>query len=519
MPNITGMKHMRSIFLALYLLPLASIVLGQAGTLDPSFDGDGIVTTRIDNMESIGLCVAVQADGKILFGGLARNEMGIYDMAVVRYLPDGTLDAGFSGDGLTTISFGPADGSRCKMIAVLPDGGILLGGVAYGASGEFALAKLTADGELDNGFGTGGLVRTDMSPSEDDARALVVQEDGKIVVVGTSGVVNLAIARYTSSGELDTGFSDDGFDIPGIPQTHGNGVAMQPDGMIVLCGQVIDTAGYHFLLARYTTDGSLDLSLGQDGHVLGNLYSTAFAIAVQPDGKIVLGGSEFNGMDDDFALARYNPDGSPDVDFGNGGTALFPFSSAQVGYAMQRQPDGRILIGGPFQNEIDGTYDLGVVRFNSDGSVDAGFGTDGLASTSIGPGDDQAFSLALQPEGRILLAGTSYIDLPEAEFAMVRYTNDLNVGVEELNAVHSPFVIYPDPVVDRAVIEFELCAMHSLTCELMDDQGRTVRTFHRAPRPAGRYRENIDLAGLAAGYYVVRMRTGSSAMSRHIVKQ
>ena len=234
---------------------------------------------------------------------------------------DGTLDPSFGTGGLVTSS--AAEGANATVIDTA-DRIVVAGGLG----GNFSVARFTADGVLDPTFGTGGSVTTDFGGS-DVANAVALQTDGKIVVAGTSSG-NFAVARYTADGVLDATFGTGGLvttDFGG--DELANAVAIQPDGRIVAAGWNV-LAGFpnfpdNFVLARYTTDGVLDPTFGSGGRVttdFGGRYDRAHAMAIYPDGRIIVVGesfSSFGGNSSDYSLARYTASGTLDPTFGSGG--------------------------------------------------------------------------------------------------------------------------------------------------------------------------------------------------------
>jgi len=190
---------------------------------------------------------------------------------------------------------------------------------------------------------------------------------------------------------------------------YGFSVALQPDGKIVVAGY----AGGDFALARYNSDGALDTSFGSGGKVTtdfgGSYHPDGFSVALQPDGKIVVAGYAGG----DFALARYNSDGALDTSFGSGGKVTTDFGGSDAGYSVALQPDGKIVVAGY------AGLDFALARYNSDGALDTSFGTGGKVTTDFSGGRDVGYSVALQPDGKIVVAGYAGVD-----FALARYNSD-----------------------------------------------------------------------------------------------
>src|SRR5437867_955577 len=301
-----------------------------------------------------------------------------------------------------------------------------------------------AGGDLDPTFGTGGMVMTDLSRSTDIANAVAVQADGKLIVVGQTYKNNdfsgedFVVTRYNTDGTLDTTFGRGGkvrTDFPGLAAVP-SAVVIQPDGKIVVAGGAFPlfTFAGNFEVVRYNSNGSLDTSFGSGGIVTTTFPqgSYAFAVALQSDGKIIAAGTvfvDFNPGDmsnTDFALARYNPDGSLDTTFGNGGTVTTDFLGNEDDvFSVLIQPDGKIIAVGSANSPVN-YYDFAAARYLANGTLDSTFGTGGKVSTDFGDHNfDQARSAALQSDGRIVAAGFAISQNGLSQnFAVARYTSN-----------------------------------------------------------------------------------------------
>src|SRR5215471_11968665 len=300
-----------------------------------------------------------------------------------------------------------------------------------------------AAGDLDPTFGIGGMVTTDINRSTDIANAVAVQADGKLVVVGQTYQNNdyttedFVVARYNTDGTLDNTFGSRGrvrTDFPGLAAVP-SAVVIQADGKIVVAGGAFPlfTFAGNFEVVRYNPNGSLDRSFGNGGIVTTTFPegSYAFDVALQPDGKIIAAGTVFvdfipgEPSNTDFALARYNPDGTPDATFGNGGQVTTDFfGNEDDAFSVLIQPDGKIVAVGSANNPAS-YYDFAAVRYLSNGTTDTTFGVAGKVSTDFGDQNfDRARSAALQPDGRIVAAGFAISQNGVVQnFAVARYTS------------------------------------------------------------------------------------------------
>jgi len=293
----------------------------------------------------------------------------------------------------------------------------------------------TVDGSLDITFGTGGKVTTDLGGADNQARAMVLQNDGKIVVAGfaiVAGNYDFMIVRYNTDGSLDTTFNGTGIVTTDFGGTDdfAYAVAIQEDGKIVAAGH---TSNGVIALARYNPDGSLDTSFNGTGKVTTSINGSddeAFAVAIQQDGKIVAAGYSFNGSANLFAVVRYNTNGSLDTTFNPlgamPGTVTTSFGgNDNEGLGMALQADGKIVVTG-FSNPTGvSNYDFATARYNLDGSLDLSFNGTGKVLTDIGASDEGAHAIAIQKDGKIVIAGYTTSTSPTNQNGVVvRYTID-----------------------------------------------------------------------------------------------
>ena len=317
------------------------------GAVDVTFNGTGVQSIDF-GLNGYASSMAVQSDNKIIIGGYTLDGTD-GDFKVVRLNADGTLDNTFDVDAVQTIDFGGGDDILAS-ISLQSDGKIVLGGnTSLGGNTNFALARLNIDGSLDNTFGTVGKQITDFGISGDYVNSIAIQSDGKLIAVGYTayGVyTHIAVARYSNDGTPDISFDGDGLLTPLIVQgdTHYTCTAIQANGKIVAAGYTWDGIRYLFAIARYNTNGSLDNTFSDDGIQmtdLGSSESKATAIAIQSDGKILVAGT----VGDNAGIARYNVDGSLDNTF-NGAGILVTDAGSAYGVSMAVQADGKILIAG-----------------------------------------------------------------------------------------------------------------------------------------------------------------------------
>ncbi|MCA1624576.1 MAG: FG-GAP-like repeat-containing protein [Acidobacteria bacterium] len=420
------LNHSLFIFGLMILFFSAAFPLVQAqsvapGDLDTTFGSGGKVTTFFSQFSG-GEDVAVQADGKIVVAGVASLLAPGPQIAVARYNADGSLDASFgTGGGVTT---SVAHQTNASSLAIQTDGRIVVAGAACGASGgcDFTVVRYTVTGALDTSFDGDGKAVIDFGNNTDWAHDVAVQPDSKIVLAGltvSSAGTRLALARLNSSGSLDSSFDNDGRLVLGV-NSAASAVVIQTDGKIIAAGRIGNSA-----LVRFHADGSLDSSFDSDGIVITSEADNYKEVTLQSDGKIVA----VSQANSSFAVARYNSNGSLDTSFGGNGIVITSFGEKASAYSLAIQSNGKIIAGGSSGDNF------ALVRYNPNGSLDTSFGTGGKVTTDFGRRDDYygaAFGLAIQPDGKIVAAGGWGFDFDEYYFAIARYIGDSPVTNRKL---------------------------------------------------------------------------------------
>jgi uncharacterized delta-60 repeat protein len=285
-------------------------------------------------------------------------------------------------------------------------------------------ASGSGSGALDTSFGDQGRVITDLNGRSDEVRGVVVQPDGKIVVLGESWVYpqdrpRFALVRYNAGGSLDTTFGQGGQVLTGMTDDEWDysmphALALQPDGKLLVAGTAYsaDAGRNVFALARYNPDGEFDTTFGTGGRVLtpvdtagdaGNDEATALALAA--DGSIVLAGGTGT-YPANFAAARYRPDGTLDPTFGTGGTVVTDLGGDDKAAAVAIQPDGKIVLAG---RGVDNDDDWALLRYLPTGALDPTFGSGGIVGTDFNGGEDWVGGLAIRPDGKIVVAGQVFV--------------------------------------------------------------------------------------------------------------
>lgn len=383
--------------------------LNADGTPDLDFGDKG--TTDIGFATALGRAIGLQSNGKILLAGAAQFNGGNYDFVLARLMPDGTLDNTFGTNGYVSIDFfGSSD--AISSLAVQPDGKIVALGSAYNDTNkaDFALLRYLPNGTLDSTFGTGGKVLTEFSPGDSEFPCTVLlQPDGKIVAVGYSYEHPL-LARYNTDGSLDNSFGNGGKVIinSGLVSNVLTSAALRLDGKIVMAGALNYPA--QLALLQYLPDGSPDNSFGTNGLLLTNqattnTYSATPDLALSSNGAINLAvpSTTFPPV---FTIHRYLPDGTPDAAFSFDGVATaYMEKGNDIPTCLAVQPDGKVLVGGNvIRNEDRGCL---IARFDVDGTLDMSFSTDGLFPFGLVSTREELVDMVVQTDGKILAAANT----------------------------------------------------------------------------------------------------------------
>ncbi|MBN1530255.1 MAG: hypothetical protein JW895_14440 [Thermoleophilaceae bacterium] len=400
----------------------------------------------------------------------------------------GDLDSSFDGDGSRSVDFGDFDDFDDVLIE--PGGRIVAAG-AGGANTDFVLARLDGNGALDTGFDGDGRAVGDFG-TNDYGYAAALQDDGKIVVAGATGTTDdgagdFAILRLNPDGSPDASFDGDGqatTDLGG--RDVAQDVLVQPDGKIVVAGY--GSANLDFLVTRLNPDGSPDTDFDGDGTAAIDFGAQDFATsaALQADGKLVVAGGTDAGGDFDFAVARLNEDGSPDSSFGDDGRRTIGHGGTDGAYDVLIQPDRRIVLAGT------GADDIAITRLDPDGGLDGGFGGGGTSSVDFGAAE-RGLAVALQANGKLVVVG----------------------GSEEAGAIAAgedpPPPLPPEPV-SRAVMA-RLQPGGSLDSTFSSDGRRTFAGARYVSGVALRRDGRIAVAGGVAEDGYVALVEGDSARS------
>jgi uncharacterized delta-60 repeat protein len=400
---------MKRIVVIIFFIISTCHLIAQTGFPDPRFGVKGYINTTTPGTNAnfqLSIKCFVATNGKILL----VNQLGAKTI-LCRRLQNGPIDSSFAHNGYSEIISLIATSA-----AEQTDGKIVVGGSPNG-SDNFMLARYKPDGNIDSSFGNNGIVIHDLGSSLDFLSDISISSDGKILAAGNStlnGVSSFVLVRYTNSGVVDNTFGTNGIAITNFSglNSGASAITIQNDGKILLAGKVNGSAGSDFALARYNSNGSADLNFNTTGRVSTNFdfYDRTTSVIVDNNGKIYVGGISDNGSGSrHMRITRYNANGVLDSSYNNGtGSLLLLFGNSpdDVLSKIKLQQDGSVVACG-FTNLNSTASDIALVRILTNGTLDITFGNSGLVQVDISNSSDAANFLAIQNDGKIITVGYS----------------------------------------------------------------------------------------------------------------
>ncbi|MEO8589519.1 MAG: sterol desaturase family protein [Flavobacteriales bacterium] len=499
---------------------LSLAATAQPGTLDLNFDGDGKAYLELVDSLSDGTAIKVQPDGRIVVAGSVLINLATNYVIIARFLPDGSPDPSFGSGGRTITDLVNTHANPPAM-ELQADGKIVVG---CATQEDFAVLRFNNDGSLDTGFDGDGVVTTSFTADTDGATCIVVLPDGRIVAAGYAGdfdAKDFAVARYTASGALDNTFSSDGKLTTAVSLTgdddQANAIAVRPDGSIVVAGSASNSPVNGVLsmaVVCYDEQGQLVGSFGSGGirqfTFGGGSHTVALGIALQSDERIVLAGYASDGGGSAFGVARLTVDGNLDPSFFGGTRAVGVGSGQGHARGVVVQVDGKIVLAG-----LDGSL-LALMRFNQDGSLDPTFGVAGIATVAA---NGDAKGVALQADNKILTVGRG----TEVEFnggiLLARFLSGVTIGMDEGRAAVDAPMLYPNPATDQITLRFQLPSAGPYACSLWSLDGRIVtEVLINTLLQRGRQELTLSVAHLPAGPYLLRFRGDTDVFTVPFVK-
>lgn len=516
------MKKVYSILTLLQLCAVLSVTAQTAGTLDTTFNSTGIFTFDYGFQDNLTDVKIQPLDQKIVVSGTAITPTFSGKLLVARLLPEGGFDSTFNSTGSLIIP--NFNESYAYETVIKSDGKILVAGAAADPAFQFSMLvmRLNEDGSLDSTFGTNGMVVPEISTGDDFAYAMAEQPDHKIVLAGTALDVNFnnapVVVRLMENGEIDSTFGTNGqaYIPPVFIDNELNGIAIQQDGKIVVAGHFdngLTGSGqfdFDILVARFNSDGTADSTFGINGVVKTGTtvgyVDDAFDLQITPDGNILVAGfTTLANFGFDALLLQYDSTGTLDVNFGNGGIVQYHYGDMNVAFDVEVQNDGNILIAGCAGQFPPNDNNFLLARYSSAGVPDITFGTNGVTITPISPNYEEALGMALQADGKIVLAGKSNNGL-QNDIAVARFTNDVSSAMNEVSSLKT-FHVYPNPLskYHSLSVQFEMVKDGAVSVELFDVFGSLVKVLDFGTLNSGIYKKEIQLpAHISSGAYLLK---------------
>jgi len=511
------MKSILIIILSVFIILTGSVSGQPAGTLDLTFNGTGKVVYDKDQMD-LYQDVRVQPDGKIIAAGTSYTPSYSSVIEVTRYMPDGSFDNSFGSGGHYNYSTGVETGANKCLIR--EDGKILVCGYTTDyATYSMVLIQLDENGVPDPSFGNGGIVIQGVGTGEQNAFAMTLQDDGKILIAGYAVNNDFrnapVVLRFSDTGVLDTSFGTNGVVTIPVTETDNDfsAVCVQSDGKILAAGHISNgLSWFSLLIARFDQYGVLDNTYGTDGIVnmnLNNVDDEFFDMQLTDGDESILTGFTVTQADIYYhmLLMKFDINGQPVTGFGNNGAVVSGSVPYSFGDALALQADGKILICGSTGDLAPNNNDWALWRFNSDGSQDNDFGTGGLVTTDFFGNAEEALGIALY-EDKIILAGKTRNADNRLDFAVARYINDFNVAVPEasnpMNLSVSPNLVKRGGTVN---LVYELKQPESISFEMLSITGNLVITMPIGIQTTGNHTFQFSLpSSVSAGVYFLLIK-------------
>lgn len=496
----------------------------QIKYLDSLFSDDGISLTNLGNFEGAWSVFSTNENKIIVSGWSKLSTESPEDILLMRFNNDGSIDRTFKSGNIISVEEFTWESSYASIEQ--KDGKILIAGRFYnGLNWDFMLARFYADGRLDSSFAQNGFAIIDIS-SDDRAFSIDLQNDDKIIIAGFVNINNwdFAVLRFNSNGLLDNTFGNNGIvinDFDGDIDVAFS-IKTQSDSKIIACGWTFSNASWNFAMIRYNSDGSLDQNFGNKGIVItdvDNVYNTSHSIAIQEDGKYVVTGYRYfrERLDTDILLVRYNSDGSIDQSFGVNGFVTKDINrNEDFAWDVIIQSDERILVTG--YTKSDSSKNVVTLRFNNNGQIDSTFGDSGVIITSIFGFDEEGRHLALQNDGKILVTGYSFNGVDQDLF-ILRINPDGNIlPVPQVDSTLTNLSQnYPNPFTTKTLIPLNLHETSYVTLKVYNALGEEVSSLIDEVKVAGNYTVLFEKSNLSSGIYLYQLITKNYSQAKKML--
>ena len=517
---------MRSSILLLSLLAFTGALFAQSIQPDPLFGNSGVVVTADPDANSIIYDIAFQPDGKIIAAGCIyeNNTAPSPHTYLIRYNTNGTIDNSFGINGKVRTTVGTSDIAHA--VVIQQDGKILVAGnetiinqidsTSVLIESRPYLVRYKSSGTLDSAFGMQGIHKLNILDAYTDKylNALQLRPDGTILAGGgaqmTGQLSRMIVVSLNPDGMYSNNFGINGVSTLTIePGQHATlyDIALQTDGKLVLSGysgmaSLTAPPTTRMALARLGINGSPDAGFGNAGTITKQVSTATICfdmisdIALQNDGRIVAAGT----TDNHSVLLRYQPDGSPDLNFGTAGIVIDTHTTQASNLCIDH--NGKILISGLIHYPDLFAHHIFMARYNNNGTPDTNFGNSGLVLVDQS-GQSQAYALAIQADHKIVLGGhTEDVTTGNTSYTLFRYKN-MSTKIEDTGLPGYAVKIYPNPATDILNIAFDQLPKASVSIRIMNAIGQV-----RYETTTKKTVTTINTQGFAPGHYMLQLIMG-----------
>ena len=521
---------MKTFILILFLcFALDALIMAQAGTIDAAFNGDGkLIYEPYEDKHAESNQLLSLPDGKILVTGYSAVPGMLQQALVMRLLPDGTFDNTFNGNGKLFIS-NPNGHCYSACSVLTPEGKIMvLVKIENTEMDSLAIHRFLYNGLPDNSFSGDGVEYFHFGFEDLGSNSMILQPDGKILVAGYTGnntddYEYMFAARRLPNGDPDVSFDGDGVNLFRMGESWGNifDIMLHTDGKIYIGGFGYANGFEDFAAARFLPNGHLDETFSGDGIVLTSFFENeddgAYGAVLQPDGKLVLAGyAGYSSENGEVALVRYDQNGELDNSFSGDGKLMLQVSGkADQARTVLLQPDGKIFIGGA-TNGFNQHPDMLLARITPDGILDHTFNDDGIVVYNPGPSTDYITCSTWEPGGKILVGGTSWEN--HHRVIVARFFAGELVKTKEAPVTLNDIQLYPNPVTDFLKINYSLSDNQSFAVNLYNMEGKLISQLSSyADRSIGNHEEEFQLNDITPGMYYLQFESALWTKSMKVI--
>ncbi len=508
------------------LLAFAGMSAQNPGETDNTFGNNGVLQFAISESFDQAHAILVQPDGKIITIGRARMDGFNYSLYVSRHLTDGQFDGTFGDGGVRVWRPSEAYGNFAMGAQLQEDGRILITGHSFDQVACAFVLRLNEDGSDDTSFGDNGLLVLS-NGTIDAVEDIELQRDGKMVMAGyrTDEHDRMVVFRVTADGQLDNTFGTGGVQVLSLPNASESfvfDVEIQDDNKILLFGtRIIEGSAHHSVIVRLNEDGSYDTTFADNGikyFSVGDGSNFLLSGCVRPDGRILVGGHYWivnqPVLRYGLFVASLNADGTEDLTFGeNNGLVQIEVDKTAANYMldMELSDDDKLFCLGRVTNNI--YSDFTILNFTMEGSLNPGFSDDGIVILDLDGGFDEPHCSALQPDGKLLVCGWSYPAgvYISSNVVVARYYTGVIQALEETESKCADFVC-PNPT--SGLLKLNLANDNIVyQAKVYDMTGRVVMSQQIAAQGA------LDVSNLRSGSYFIQLVSDKETLVNRFVKE